>query len=173
MLLDLSRRPSGVDRLQRRFDPADFGQVESDLRIVAPVNLDVEVHRDASKVRLAGRVATTLELSCGRCLEPFQAPVDTSFDLIFLPASANTGSAEQEVGGEDLGVSFYRDDAIDLGEVIREQLYLALPMKPLCQPECRGLCPECGVNRNRETCTCRTEWVDPRFDALRRFTDGQ
>ena len=45
---------------------------------------------------------------------------------------------------EDLGVSFYKDDAIDLGEVMREQFYLALPMKPLCRPDCQGLCPICG-----------------------------
>ena len=76
---------------------------------------------------------------------------------------------EHEVKDDDLNVSFYKDDQIDLGEVMREQFYLALPMKPLCREDCRGLCPVCGVNRNRESCTCQAEWVDPRMDALRRF----
>jgi uncharacterized protein len=52
---------------------------------------------------------------------------------------------------------------------MREQFYLALPMKPLCREDCKGLCPICGVNRNRETCSCRSEWVDPRMEALRKL----
>jgi uncharacterized protein len=114
-------------------------------------------------------VTTTLELDCSRCLEAFTVPIDAKFDVLFLPAGANTGDGEQEVAEEDLGVSFYKDDTIDLGEVLREQFYLALPMKPLCREDCRGLCPVCGRNRNRETCDCQTEWVDPRLDALRQL----
>jgi uncharacterized protein len=54
---------------------------------------------------------------------------------------------------------------------MREQFYLALPMKPLCRPDCQGLCPVCGKNRNVETCACQSEWVDPRMEALRRLRD--
>jgi uncharacterized protein len=172
MLLDLSRRRTGTDRLTRRFEPDEFGSDE-EFRIIAPVDLDVEVHKDANKARLAGRVRTTLQLACSRCLEPFDVPVDSEIDVLFLPAAANVGEGEREVGDDDLGVAYYKDEAIDLGEVMREQFYLALPMKPLCQDDCRGLCPVCGVNRNRETCTCQNEWVDPRFEALKRLTDNQ
>jgi uncharacterized protein len=96
-------------------------------------------------------------------------PVDAKIDVILLPSNDNTGEAEQEVAEDDLGVSYYRDDVVDLGELMREQFFLALPMKPLCQEDCRGLCPVCGINRNRETCTCETTWVDPRMEALKRF----
>ena len=115
--------------------------------------------------------ATTLELDCSRCLESFRVPIDATFDVLFLPSVANTGDGQddREVGDEDLGVSFYKDDTIDLGEVIREQFFLALPMKPLCREDCQGLCPVCGQNRNREACECQAEWVDPRLEALRAF----
>ena len=73
---------------------------------------------------------------------------------------------------DDLGVSYYKDETIDLGEVVREQFYLALPMKPLCRETCKGLCPVCGANRNRETCTCETTWVDPRLEALKALKKG-
>ena len=174
MLYDLSRLRSGSDRLTRRFDASQF-PVEEEFRLTAPVDLDVEIHKDASKVRVTGRVATTLRLDCGRCLEAFEVPVDAAFDALLLPAESNTGhgESEQEVADEDLGVSFYQDDTLDLAELMREQFYLALPMKPLCQPDCKGLCPVCGINRNRETCTCQTEWTDPRFEALRRLSGGQ
>jgi uncharacterized protein len=168
MLLDLSRLRSGVERVQRRFAPGDFPATD-DFRVIAPVELEAEVRKDAQKVRLVGRVETTLECDCSRCLEPFRIPVNATIDSLLLPASANAGEAEQEIEQEDLGVSFYRDDEIDLGELIREQFYLALPMKPLCDEACRGLCPVCGINRNRETCTCQSEWVDPRLEGLRQF----
>ena len=64
-------------------------------------------------------------------------------------------------------MSHYKDDVIDLGEVMREQFFLALPMKPLCRPDCKGLCPICGANRNRQQCECREEWVDPRLAGLK------
>jgi uncharacterized protein len=169
MLLDLSRLRAGVERLERRYEPSAFDVAHEDFQLVAPVVLTAEVRKDARKVRLVGRIGTTLECECSRCLEPFRVPVDAGVDLMFLPAEQNTGAPEQEVAEDDLGVSYYRDDVIDLGEVMREQFYLALPMKPLCREDCQGLCPICGINRNREQCTCAATWVDPRMDALRRF----
>jgi DUF177 domain-containing protein len=167
MKLDLSRLPNGVERIDRRYEPGAFRLDGEEFRLTAPVTLVADVRKDAQKVRLVGRLTTTLECQCSRCLEPFPVPVDATLDLMFLPATANTGGHEQEVAEEDLGVGYYRNDVIDLGDVMREQFYLALPMKPLCQADCRGLCPVCGINRNRETCTCRTDWVDPRMAALK------
>jgi uncharacterized protein len=169
MLLDLSRFRGGVDRIERRFEPGTVGHSEDDFRVVTPVILAAEVRKDAGKVRLVGRVQGTIELGCSRCLEPFEVPVDARFDVLFLPASQNAGEGEREVKEDDLGVSYYRDDVIDLGEVIREQFYLALPMKPLCREACLGLCPVCGTNRNRDTCSCENEWTDPRLEPLRRL----
>ena len=173
MLLDLSRLRTGVERLTRQFQPDEFGPADEEFRIAAPVDLEVEAHKDSNKVRLTGRVRTTLQLACSRCLEPFDVPVDSPIDALFLPLSSNVGEGEREIGSDDLGVSYYEHDTIDLAAVMREQFYLALPMKPLCRAECRGLCPVCGVNRNRETCSCQVEWVDPRFEALKRLTGNQ
>lgn len=174
MLLDLREFRGEVDRLSRTFAPEAFDLEGEDFRIVAPVNLTAEVRKDSEKVRLVGRVTTTLEADCGRCLEPFAIPVDAPFDLLFLPDAtrpAGAASAEDEVQDADVGVAFYKEDTIDLGEVMREQFFLALPMKPLCRPDCQGLCPMCGVNRNRETCSCKSEWVDPRLAGLRKLLD--
>jgi len=119
------------------------------------------------------RARTELELTCSRCLEPFQLPVDGAFDLRFLPASELAQGDEQEVQEEDLDTSYYRDDQIDLNELLREQFYLALPMKPLCRDECKGLCPQCGTNWNTGACTCTTEWEDPRLAALKGLAGGE
>jgi uncharacterized protein len=136
-------------------------------RVVAPVQVDLEIHKDKERFRLVGTARTELELLCSRCLEPFRMPFDGSFDLRYLPASELSTEDEREVAEDDLDTSYYRDDQIDLNELLREQFYLALPMKPLCRPECVGLCPQCGTNLNTGTCQCTTEWVDPRLAPLR------
>lgn len=181
MLLDLSRFRGTEDHLDRTYPLDAFDLKGEEFRLTAPVHLVVDVHKDGRKVRLRGRLQTTLETACGRCLDPLTVAVDTPFDLMFLPAGEPVGQVRgggaakddedgAEVAEDDLGVSFYKDDAIDLGDLMREQFILAVPMKPLCREDCAGLCPSCGVNRNRETCGCQTEWTDPRMDALRRLT---
>jgi uncharacterized protein len=169
MLLDLSRLRAGDERLERRYDGSALTRPDDAFRVVSPVEFVADVRKDARKVRLTGRTKGTLELDCSRCLEPFVVPVDAPFDALFLPASENAGEGEREVREDDLGVSYYRDDVIDLGEIVREQFYLALPMKPLCQEACLGLCPVCGKNRNREACSCQSEWEDPRLEPLKRL----
>jgi len=176
MLLDLSRYRAGAEHLDRRYEPSEIAKAGDEFRVISPVLLTGDVTKDAQKVRLVGRVKATLELDCSRCLEPFPVQIDAPVDVLFLPADAVASKPsdddELEVKDDDLNVSFYKDDQIDLGDVIREQFYLALPMKPLCTPDCRGLCPVCGINRNRETCSCKTEWVDPRLEPLRKLTES-
>ena len=171
MLLDLRAFRGGSDEIARQFQPDAFPRTDEDFKIVQPVDLKIQVTKDAQKVRLTGRLQTTLEVTCSRCLEPIQVPVDASLDQMFLPEGAQIVSAsddEDDDGQEaDAGVSFYKDETIDLGELMRDEFYLALPMKPLCRADCKGLCPECGANWNRETCTCKAEWVDPRLESLR------
>jgi uncharacterized protein len=167
MLLDIRQLHGGVERVERRFGPSAFALADEEFRVTAPVGLVGEVRRDGRNARLTGRLETTLECDCSRCLEPFAVPVAATLDLLFLPATENAGEGEVAVEEDDLGVSFYQDEKIDLAEVIREQFYLALPMKPLCRPDCKGLCPTCGINRNRETCSCKVEWIDPRLEPLK------
>ena len=168
-MLDLSRFRGNVDRISRRYEPGAFALEDEEFRLAGSVDFEAEVRKDARKVRLVGRVRTALECPCSRCLDPFTVAVDSPFDLLFLPDETAGADDEQEIREEDVGVSYYKDDVIDLGEVMREQFYLALPMKPLCREDCRGLCPVCGVNRNRETCACKIDWVDPRMESLRKL----
>ncbi len=166
MFLDLSQMRGERDRLQRTY-AADAFEPDEDYRVVQPVTLAADVYKKNAEVTLVGHVATVLELACGRCLEPYTLAVDASFDLLYLPHTHNGGEGEIEIEDDDLNTAFYRDDAIDLGQLIREQFCLALPMKPLCREDCRGLCPQCGTNLNLSACTCVNTWVDPRLEALR------
>jgi uncharacterized protein len=173
MQLDLTRYRRPEEHFSRVFQPAEAGQEADAYKVVAPVHLDFDIQKDKEKFRLVGTVRTELELSCSRCLEPFRMPVNAQFDLRYLPAADMAADDEREVQDEDLDTSYYRDDQIDLSELLREQFYLALPMKPLCRDDCRGLCPQCGTNWNSGACTCTTEWEDPRLAALKGLVRGE
>ena len=166
MLLDLHNHHG--QRVERRFAPAAFDPQDDEYRVAAPVNLSMDVERAGGDAyRVTGRAVTTLELDCGRCLEPFDVPVDAIFELRYIPAVENAGTGEREIAEDDLATAFYRDGALDVIEMLREQFTLALPMKPLCAEACRGLCPHCGANLNRTECGCAPEWDDPRLAALK------
>ena len=197
MLLDISRLRTAAQDVNREIAPEAFADLKDDFRVVGTTEVAGTVRREkGTTVILEVRVASVMEMTCGRCLEPFSLPVYADVKTRFVPpadfakVTAETaaragrlkaGDADEDADedndegeasepeGKDVGLAEYRDDTIDLGEVVREQLYLALPMKPLCQEDCKGLCPVCGVNRNRETCTCQQEWVDPRMAALKEW----
>ena len=167
MLLNLRKIRTAHERYEKVYAPEAFANDRDSFRVVEPVSLSFDIFKDKAQFRLAGGVRTTLELSCSRCLEGFTLPLEALFDLRYQPHAANTGEGEREIEEDDLTTAFYEDETIDLGQVMREQFYLALPMKPLCREDCRGLCPDCGTNLNRETCGCTREWEDPRLAVLK------
>jgi uncharacterized protein len=173
MQLELTRYRQPLGHFARTFSPADVEQEGDIYRVVAPVTLDFDIHKDKDRFRLEGTIRTELELPCSRCLEPFRLTVDAAFDLRYLPAAAMSTEEERGIEEEDLETSYYRDDQIDLDELMREQFYLVLPMKPLCQEECRGLCVHCGTNLNQGACECAAEWKDPRLAPLEAIKRNQ
>ena len=167
MLLDLRDMRGSEERVDRTFAANEFSaEPGDDYTVAEPVVLRLRLLKDGDKFRLIGRVTSRLRLSCCRCLESFDVPVDLPVDLMYFPQTANGGDGESEIGDEDLSTAFYRDDQIDLALMVREQLQLSLPMKPLCSDGCRGLCPVCGINLNSERCSCDTTWRDPRLETL-------
>ena len=167
MKLDLTRYRQPVSHFGRTFQPEEVGGDADAYRIVTPVELEFDIHKDKNRFRLGGRVRAELELACSRCVEPYRFPIDAQFDQRYLPASQASTEAEREVEEDDLETSYYTDDQIDLSQLMREQFYLALPMKPLCQDDCKGLCAQCGTNLNTGTCECAPVWEDPRLAALK------
>jgi len=167
MLLDLNKIHGQRERYEKVYPPDAFPPEGETFRVVAPVSLAFDILKDKAHFQLIGTVRTTLELPCSRCVEPFLLPVENAFDLRYQPHAVNTGEGEREIEEDDLTTAFYENDQIDLRELMREQFYLALPMKPLCRDDCKGLCTICGTNRNRGTCDCKREWEDPRLAVLK------
>ncbi len=174
MLFELSKLHGGRQRVERTFQPADFEPQDPDYRVVTPVFLAIDIEQKGSVYRVYGSVRTTLELDCGRCLDPFPLPVESAFDLRYVArAEDGAAEAEREVTEDDLATAFFDDGMLDVADLMREQFQLALPMKPLCAPSCRGLCSTCGANLNRTECGCNPVWEDPRLAPLKGLLNRQ
>jgi uncharacterized protein len=122
-------------------------------------------------IRLRGRLAGDFQVPCARCVEPVATAIATEFDLIFRPAAADSDSAERGITAPDTEIGYYLKDSLSLEDVLREQVLLALPVRTLCKPDCKGLCPRCGENRNSQVCSCEAGPSDPRWQALAGLRD--
>lgn len=113
-----------------------------------------------------GKLQYQQTLTCQRCLVDFSNPVAVDVELLLVPESDEPMEGEFELEAEDLDIHYVAEGILDTEPLLFEQLQLNVPMRPLCREACAGLCPECGVDRNLESCDCQGP-VDPRWSALR------
>jgi uncharacterized protein len=177
LLIEISRIPSeGLD-LDETLDPAGVhleGDDELDLER-GYLRGHVEIV-DRTTVHVRGELEGRVVVECGRCLDRYPVEVAQKLDLFYLPRVAERPEDEEEeveLDDHDVVVAYYEGDTLDLGEVTREQLLLALPLKRLCGQDCQGRCPTCGRNRNTASCACPApeEPIDPRLEALRKLVE--
>jgi uncharacterized protein len=144
---------------------ATLASGSGDYEFIEPLQVHVTYSRAQLDLFFDGEVRGCARGTCGRCLESFPLEIAQEFSLVLTPATPLTG--EIELGPGDLTQSFYEGTEIDLTPLMYEQIMLALPTRPLCGEECRGLCPQCGTNRNIDQCACVVEAGDSRWSALR------
>jgi uncharacterized protein len=136
-----------------------------DFRLTSPLGVDATYYRAGDDLFFAGRIHADLEGTCARCLEPFAFRVDESAQFVLVPTPKE--GPERQLSEDDLSLSFYSGEEIDLAPLFTEQVILTLPTRALCSEDCRGLCPHCGVDLNNETCECVEREPDPRLAVLR------
>jgi len=171
LVSDLEREPIEFD-LAIAPGAVDFGdQVAQDGPLAASGRAEViHEHRGPKEIvadiRLRGQFEGRFEVPCARCVEPVQLPLAASFDLVFRPAGADSDAPERSITAPETEIGYYQKDSLLLEDVLREQVLLALPVRTLCKPDCKGLCPRCGANRNSQPCHCEEGPQDPRWEAL-------
>jgi uncharacterized protein len=146
------------------YPDGELGLIGEEAYLIGQTKVSLEASRAGEKLGLLGSVRAVVGFECDRCLAILSLPVEQSFDLVYVPP-LGTGD-EHELGEGDLSLAFYQDGIIDLDDLAREQIELALPMARLCSEGCRGLCPECGANLNHSDCACNIE-VDASWAALK------
>lgn len=137
--------------------------------------IDLHFFRTGENVDLTGELRLEAHPTCGRCLKVFKNHIDVGIHLTLAPLFENQrqleleSKEEVELIKEDLEFSYYEGESFDISAMIREQVILALPMQPLCQESCKGLCTHCGKDWNEGSCDCQVTSQDPRWEPLKRL----
>ncbi len=159
-------------RFDEVFPPGKIQFLDPKLRQAGPLEAAGTAEllpHTGGEIRIQGRLAVGMEAECDICLDVTGYPVELDFDLFYEPARSGPGREEVALRTEDSEVDFYEGDGLELEDVLREQVLLALPMQRTCRQSCQGICPVCGANRNRAQCGCRQEAPDDRWAGLREF----
>lgn len=136
--------------------------VRDEWRFKAPIDVQLSYYRAGTELFFEGRLEGSTAAECARCAEEFESGIERPFRFIMTPRSI----AEEGKAGDGT-YAVYDGDKVDLSPLIREELLIALPTRPLCREECRGLCPRCGTNLNQGECRCPEPAGDPRLAVLR------
>ena len=165
--INISKLSEGVHRHSLSTDPSDIGL---DDRFRTTVQVEVSVEKTNRQLLVHSTSHCTGTFTCDRCLDEFRRDVDTDFSIVYLQDQPGP----EEADNERLEVQYLSAETnmIDLGEDVRQYTLLGLPLKMLCSKDCQGLCPVCGINRNKTKCSCRTDETDPRWSELKRLLNN-
>ncbi|OGP72646.1 MAG: hypothetical protein A2V86_17870 [Deltaproteobacteria bacterium RBG_16_49_23] len=142
---------------------------EIDFQFENPLQSEAKIRRMGESVLIQGRVHTVLQLRCVRCLKEFSYPLASGFELTLHPLKGGAIEEETELSGKDLESNFFEGGEIHLSEIACEQVFLEIPMQPLCQEVCKGLCPDCGKDLNLSTCDCTKKELELEFSVLKKL----
>jgi uncharacterized protein len=148
------------------------GEIEFDGKVGQSTVLQAEgsaelLNHSLGEIRLQGSLQVTVDAPCDRCLEPVSLPIRSPFDLVYMPASGAAEGGEDEIDEAAVEVGYYEGSGLQLNDVLREVVLLALPMQLVCGESCKGICPVCGQNRNQRDCGCQSAAVDDRWTKLK------
>jgi uncharacterized protein len=169
MLYNVAQLLKGPTGAERRYDLSEeIRDLDADLDPVSPLAGSIKFMRTSQGILVTGRLRADLQMTCHRCLEPMVGQVELELEEEFYPLVHLGEASLDETPDEDYDEALLIDEhhLLDLTEVVRQGLWLAAPMEALCRPDCAGLCPRCGGNRNLGECLCDQAPVDPRWAAL-------
>lgn len=171
MLISLARLPNDGTRFEHQYQTGELDVSAHEFALREPPHITGRVKRSGMDVKVTGELKAALTVPCDRCLQDVPFQVEQPLNLVFIPADAERAAkGETELHESDLEFSFYENDELDVDQLIREQLELALPVRVLCREDCRGLCTQCGADLNTESCDCQP-LTDPRWQALAELKD--
>jgi len=170
MFLSIKEMELRKVRFEETFQPGQVDFSGADVHQVTPLHITGTAELLANtdgEVRIQGRLTVEMECDCDRCLVTTRFLLDAPFDLFYRPMTVIAREEEVEIDEGEAEIAFYEHGGIELEDVLREQVLLALPMQRVCREDCRGICPVCGRNRNETECDCRVSPGDDRWGALR------
>ena len=170
MRIELENLERGKGGFAHVYQPDDLNPLDERVLLSAPASVTGKVRLAGNEVFVNGHIDARAQVECDRCLQPVEAPVNADFALEYVTGSEYESSAAAELTEAEMLVAVFDGQAIDVDEVVKEQVLLAVPTRMLCREDCKGICPECGTDRNTGDCNCVDKDIDPRWAALKNLT---
>lgn len=169
MRIDLENLEGGKGDFAHVYQPEDLNPVDERIGLTEPATVTGKIRLAGNEVFLNGHVDTRAKVECDRCLKTVETPVDADFELEYITGSEYESGDVAELTEAEMSVAVFDGKAIDVDEIVKEQIVLAVPTRMLCREDCKGICPECGTDRNTGDCNCTTDDIDPRWAALKKI----
>ena len=174
MFLSIKEMELRKIRFDETFAPGDLDLQQEEIWQAGPLHTQGTAELLANtegEVRVKGSFEVQMEAECDRCLGRARFPLDTAFDLFYRPASSITREEEVEIDEGEAQMGFYQGGGMELEDILREQILLVMPMQRICREDCRGICPQCGRDRNETPCDCKQDPAGNRWGALQGLKD--
>ena len=167
MIVELADIDGASRRIDIELSPESLELEDSDLKLKGDLHATGEIEKTAAEVIVRGSITGDAEVECSRCLQPVEQKLKIDFQANFVTPEHFSLDKENEVSISDLDTDVLEGDRIEIKDIVREQILLNIPEQVFCNPDCKGLCPKCGANRNLIDCKCDLNETDPRWAALK------
>lgn len=169
MIVDLTAIEGASQAFDLTISADEIGVEEANVRLKGDLHASGMVVKHSAQVDVSGLIEGDAEVECTRCLKPIEHKLAIDFAVSFVTPEDFAADKEREVSPEDLATDVLDSERVDIKDVVREQILLELPEQVFCKPDCKGLCPQCGADRNLIDCKCDEREIDPRWAALKDF----
>lgn len=174
MRIELADLQGGKGSFTHSYAPGEPDLQDSRVTLFEPpAGVSGEIRQKGQRVRVAGRVSGLVKVECDRCLKPVKLPVDSRFDVEYVTVEDYQAQQADELSQRDLELSIFDGVAIDIDDLVKEELLLAVPDQVVCDESCKGMCAVCGLNRNSNECECETHQIDPRWAELKKLVNSK
>jgi uncharacterized protein len=173
MRIELVSLEGGKGTFAHTYAPDELVLEDDRVRLLVPPAVSGNIRQKERGVDARGRLTARMLVECDRCLKPVELPVDSKFKLEYVTVEEYRAQQAVELTEEDLDLSVFDGEAIDLDGLVTEELLLAVPDHLLCNENCKGICPVCGKDRNAVDCNCQTKEIDPRWAGLEKLVNRE
>ncbi len=171
MRIQLANLEDGGGRIAHVYAPGVLNLFDERVVLTGSASISGKVRRSGGQVFVAGHIDAQAQVECDRCLRPVDLPVSTDFKVEYITDEDYKSSNVAELTEEEMALSVFDGETIDIDEIVREQVLLSIPARMLCQENCKGICPNCGIDRNEDECGCETSDGDPRWSSLKKLAN--
>lgn len=173
MRIELANLENGRGPFSHTYAAGELTPEDDRITILQPPVVSGQIRLDGERARVNGSVKARLRVECDRCLKPIEVPVNSCFDVEYVTTAEYQAQQSPELSEADLNLSVFDGEAVDIDDLVAEELLLAAPDHLVCKDDCQGFCAVCGANKNSVECGCETREVDPRWAGLKELVDGK